>query len=94
MTCAFTVREDYLAKIPAVVHVDGTARAQIITEQNKFWHDILSDLKAELGLGVALNTSFNLHGRAIVNTIDDALNDFLDCGIDYLVLDRLIITRQ
>ena len=51
MTCAFTVKENYVARIPAVVHVDGTARAQIITEKNEFWHEILTNVKAELGLG-------------------------------------------
>ena len=88
----FTVKKEY-QKIPAVVHVDGTARAQIITPENKFWYDVLIEVKSKLGLGVALNTSFNLHGRAIVNSVDQALDDFLDCGIDYLVLNNLIITR-
>ena len=62
MTCAFTVQKEYQKKIPAVVHVDGTARAQIITPENKFWYDVLIEVKSKLGLGVALNTSFNLHG--------------------------------
>lgn len=93
MTCAFSVKEAYLDKIPAVVHIDGTARAQIITAENEFWYEILSGVRAELGLGVALNTSFNLHGRAIVNTIDDALDDFIDCGIDYLVIGNHVIER-
>lgn len=94
MTCAFTVNEEHRNKIPAVVHVDNTARAQIITQENPFWYNVLKGVKKIDGYGVCLNTSFNLHGRAIVNSYEHALQDFMDCGIDYLILDNTLVLKR
>ncbi len=94
MTCAFRVKTEFADSIPSVVHVDNTARAQIINRSDEpFIYSLMVKLKEITGFGVLLNTSFNLHGRAMVNTPQHALNDFMDCGLDYLVLENYLIGR-
>jgi carbamoyltransferase len=94
MTCAFRVKEQFAKSIPSVVHVDNTARAEILDEEDEpFIYKVLLELKKISGFGVLLNTSFNLHGRSIVNTPDHALADFTDCGLDFLVLEDYLIAR-
>lgn len=94
MTCAFRVKSEFAGKIPSVVHVDNTARAQIIDRSDEpFIYDLLISLKSITGFSVLLNTSFNLHGRAMVNCPEHALNDFIDCGLDMLILENYIISR-
>lgn len=95
MTCAFHVKPEFAGYIPSVVHVDNTARAQIINEEDEpFIYSLMNELKRRTGFAVLLNTSFNLHGRAMVNTPEHALDDFTDCGLDYLVLENHLIGRQ
>lgn len=94
MTCAFRVKTEFADAIPSVVHVDNTARAQIINQKDEaFIYSVMVHLKKITGFAVLLNTSFNLHGRAMVNTPRHALNDFMDCGLDYLVLENYLIRR-
>lgn len=95
MTCAFRVKPEFAASIPSVVHVDNTARAQIINQSDEpFIYSLMVKLKEISGFAVLLNTSFNLHGRAMVNTPQHAFDDFMDCGLDYLVLENHLIGRQ
>ncbi len=95
MTCAFRVKPEFSSAIPSVVHVDNTARAQIINKNDEpFIHNIMTHLKNITGYAVLLNTSFNLHGRAMVNTPKDALDDFTDCGLDYLAMGNYLVMRK
>lgn len=95
MTCAFRVKPEFAGSIPSVVHVDNTARAQIINQSDEpFIYSLMVKLKEITGFAVLLNTSFNLHGRAMVNTPQHAFDDFMDCGLDYLVLENYLIGRQ
>ena len=86
------VRPEWRDRIPAVVHVDGTARVQTVTEAgNPLLYRLLRDFEALTGVPVLINTSFNVKGEPIVETPDDAVVCFLTTGIDHLVLhDRLI----
>ena len=94
MTCAFRVKPEFASAIPSVVHVDNTARAQIINQNDEpFIYALMVELKKITGFAVLLNTSFNLHGRAMVNTPQHAFDDFMDCGLDYLVLENYLIRR-
>jgi carbamoyltransferase len=88
MAIAFRVRPEVVDRIPSAVHVDGTARPQFVTEaDNPAFHRLLTAFKRLNGLGVLINTSFNLHGRTIVNTPSDALDDFRDCNLDVLYME-------
>lgn len=82
------VKPEYLDKIPAVVHVDGTARVQTVTkEQNEFIYDILTLFKEKTGIGVLVNTSFNVDGKPILSTYKDAFKVFNETQLDRLYLD-------
>ena len=82
------VKKEYLDKIPAVVHVDGTARVQTITrEQNPFMYDLLTEFKEKTGVGVLVNTSFNVDRKPILSTYKDAFKVFDETQLDRLYLD-------
>ena len=82
------VRDHYKDKIPAVTHVDGTARVQTITrEQNPLVYDLLGLFKQRTGVGVLVNTSFNVDGKPILSTYKDAFNVFDETQLDRLYLD-------
>lgn len=86
MTITTAVRPEWRDRIPAVVHVDGTARPQIIEPAtNPLYARILEGFKAATGLPVLINTSFNVHEEPIVNTPDDCIKALLDDRIDFVV---------
>ena len=88
MATAFRMKSKHKKFIPSAVHIDGTARPQFVSESdNQFFYRFLKKLKELNGYGVSINTSFNLHGRTIVRTAEDAIVDFLDCKLDTLFLE-------
>jgi carbamoyltransferase len=94
MLMAMRVRPEWRAKIPAVVHVDGTARVQTVREDtNGPLYRLLREFEAITGVPVLLNTSFNVKGEPIVETPHDAVACFLATGIDRLVLHDLMIAK-
>ena len=94
MTCAFKMRPDFQSILQSAVHVDGTSRVQFVSQtDNPALFRILVRLKELSGYGVVLNTSFNMHGRTIVESPEDALRDFLDTGLDFLVIEGYLVTR-
>ena len=91
----FDVREEKRGIIPAVTHVDGTARIQTVSQSNnRLLHDILKEFEKITAIPVLLNTSFNLRGRPIVRTPQDAFATFISSGIDILVMENLIIDKS
>ncbi len=94
MTITYDVREEMQLKIPAVTHVDGTARIQTVNElQHPLYERLLKKLKDKTGHGVALNTSFNLSHEPIVCTPRDAIATFYASGLDALVLGNFVIEK-
>ena len=88
------VRPEWRDRIPAIVHVDGTARVQTVRrEQNERLYRLLQEFDAITGVPVLLNTSFNVKGEPIVETPEDAIRCFLSTGMDYLVLRDLIMRK-
>jgi carbamoyltransferase len=74
-------------KIPAIIHVDGTCRIQTVRrEENPHYYDVIQAFKAKTGVPIIFNTSFNLGGEPLVETLDDALWTLSQTGIDYLYL--------
>ena len=93
MVTVHPVPEDRRNRIAAVVHVDGTARPQTVQrEVNPRYWQLLQDFKAETGVPVLLNTSFNIQ-EPIVCTPEDAISTFQRCDVDYLVLGNNIASR-
>ena len=95
MLLAMKVKPEWKDKIPAIVHVDGTARVQTVREdQNPKLYRLLKEFEKITGVPVLLNTSFNVKGEPIVETPQDALNCFLGTGIDYLALHDMLIEKN
>jgi carbamoyltransferase len=74
-------------KIPAIIHVDGTCRIQTVTEdQNKNYYDLIKEFYEATGCPIVFNTSFNLGGEPLVETLDDACRTLSESDIEYLYL--------
>lgn len=92
MTITTDVNAKWRDRIPAVVHVDGTARPQIISrEYNPLYYDIVSKFKELTGLPCLVNTSFNVHEEPIINTPEEALRALKDNRVDFLVCESGLI---
>jgi carbamoyltransferase len=95
MLLAEAVRPEWRDRIPAIVHVDGTARVQTIREdQNGPLYRLIKAFDALTGVPVLLNTSFNVKGEPIVETPEDAIHCFLTTGIDYLILHDVLMHKK
>ena len=96
MTITTRVNEKYRDRIAAVVHVDGTARPQIIERENNWlYYDILKDFKELTGIPCLVNTSFNAHEEPIINTPEEALKALKDNRVDFLVCEEgLVYCRE
>lgn len=89
------VKENMRDRVPAVIHVDGSARPQIVfCDSNPLYHSLITQFGHATGVPVLLNTSCNLRGEPIVNTPDEALSTFSRSGMDALVMNSTIITKQ
>jgi len=95
MLGVFPVKKEKRKVIPAITHVDGTGRLQIITQtQNRRYYNLVKRFGEKTGVYVFLNTSFNLKGEPIVNSPADAFNTFSKSGLDILVLERYVILKE
>ncbi len=89
------VRKAYREQLPAITHVDGSARVQVVSKEEnpEFWI-LLNKFEDVSGMPVLLNTSFNLQGQPIVCTPTEAIDTFLSSEIDVLAIGNYIITRR
>ena len=85
MSFALQVTDKAYEEIPALVHSDGTCRIQTVNrEQNKNYYDLINLFYEETGVPILFNTSFNVHGEPIVETIYDAVNTCNQSQINHL----------
>ncbi len=83
------------SEIPAVTHVDYSARIQTVNKStNKVFYDLISKFKEKTGCPIIVNTSFNVRGEPIVNTPTDAFNCFMGTELDYLVIGNCILDKS
>jgi carbamoyltransferase len=89
------VRPSSRALLPAVTHVDGSARLQTVRKDDnpRFWA-VLSEFGALTGIPVLLNTSFNVRGQPIVCTPRQAVETFVNAGLDALVIGNYLVVRR
>jgi carbamoyltransferase len=81
--------------IPAVTHVDYSARVQTVhRETNPMYHRLIEAFKARTGCPVIVNTSFNVRGEPIVCTPEDAFRCFMGTGLDLLVVGRAVLRKE
>jgi carbamoyltransferase len=94
MLLVLPVLPELRERIPAVVHVDGSARLQSVTEaSNRPFHRLIAEFERRTGVPVVLNTSFNLRGEPIVLRPDEAVHDFLSSDMDALFLGDLLVRK-
>ena len=95
MTVCFDCSQDFKERCPAVVHVDGTARPQLIQERgNPSFFKILTEYERLTGIPTVINTSFNIHEEPIVCTPQDAVRAFATAELDYLALGSYLVSRR
>jgi carbamoyltransferase len=89
------VRPQYRAALPAITHVNGSARVQTVSaKDNCEFHELLKAVGKATGREMVLNTSFNVKGQPIVNTPREAIDTFLGTGIEYLFLENTLVRRS
>jgi carbamoyltransferase len=94
MTLTFDCTEQMKRNAPAAVHVDGTARPQLVTAtSNPSFYRILTEYHALTGLPSVINTSFNMHEEPIVCSPDDAIRAFLQGNLDYLAIGDCLVAH-
>ena len=94
MLYVVNVRKEKQKIVPAITHVDGTARPQLVfPEESPRYYKLIKAFYEKTGVPLILNTSFNLKGEPIVNTPEDAYSTFMRSGIDILVLGNYLIFK-
>jgi carbamoyltransferase len=95
MITTVDVREEFRMQLPAITHVNGSARVQTVSPQdNAEFHALLKAVGELSGREMVLNTSFNVKGQPIVNTPREAIETFLGTGIEYLFLENVMLARR
>lgn len=95
MTEVVRVRPAARSRIPAAVHADGTARLQTITaDSDAALYALLREFERHAGVPVLINTSFNVAGEPLVDSVEDAIDSFLFMTVDYLWLDDVVVCRS
>lgn len=88
------IKEEWRERMPGIVHVDGTCRVQTVKDENEPFYKLLQEWKRVTGISVLLNTSFNRKGMPIVETPGEAIDFFLSCQLDILIINNYIITKN
>ena len=95
MTFSFGVRPAWRARVPEIVHVDGSARPQLVTKaRNPLFYALLSRFEALTGLPVVINTSLNRRGEPMVCNPEQALAMFFGSGLEFLVLEDVLVRKR
>ena len=95
MITTVNVREEHRRRLPAITHINGSARVQTVSaKDNGDFHALLQAVGTITGCEMVLNTSFNVKGQPIVNTPREALETFLGTGIDFLFMENVRVRRR
>jgi carbamoyltransferase len=94
MTMAYMVRPEMHGATVSVVNVDHSARPQIVGGENPLYAGLLQEVKRRIGIGVVLNTSFNLHGYPIVMDPADALKVMKSTNTKYMFINGITVTNR
>lgn len=94
MLFVYPVRREMQARVPAITHIDGTARVQTVArETNPLYYRLIEMFEGRRGVPMVLNTSFNVMGEPIVNTPADAVRCFYSTGMDALALGDYVLVK-
>jgi carbamoyltransferase len=84
MTISFDCLEQTKDLFPGIVHVDNSCRVQTVNQDNTYLYNLLKEVKSITGHGVLLNTSFNLAGDPLVDSLDDAIKVLIESELQYI----------
>jgi carbamoyltransferase len=88
------VKDEYVDKLPAITHIDKSARIQSLdSKQQPRIYNLLTQLEIDNGYPIVVNTSFNLKDQTMVLTPEDAIKTFLNCEMDTLVLGNFVVKK-
>ena len=94
MILAFKIKNKFKKILPSAVHVDGTARPQVVRKKtNKRFYKLIQEFEKITGQAIIINTSFNVQGEPIVNKPSEAIRCFYGTGIDFLAIGDFLITK-
>ena len=94
MECTLDFRPELAGRVPAVAHRDGSGRLQSVTaDRNPRFHALLTEFHRLTGIPLLLNTSFNVMGKPMVHSVEDAAGLFLTSGLDALVIDQTMFIK-
>ncbi|NJA07314.1 carbamoyltransferase [Methylococcaceae bacterium WWC4] len=95
MSFVLNVRPEWREQLPAITHVDGSARLQTVNKDDnpRYW-ELIEAFGRKTGISILLNTSFNNNAEPIVDSIDDAVVCYLTSGLDYLVVGDYLVTKK
>lgn len=90
MMYAVEMQSEKIGEVPAITHVDGTCRIQTVTkEQNEIYYNLINEFYKLSGVPILFNTSFNLAGEPLVETLEDAIHTLRNSKLEYLYLPEL-----
>ncbi|MEW6468023.1 MAG: carbamoyltransferase C-terminal domain-containing protein [Bacteroidota bacterium] len=94
MLVVYNVRPEYVDKVPAITHVDGSVRIQTVNQsENPQMRKLLEAFRQETGYSVLINTSFNIKGEPIVCSPYDAVHSFVRADMDYLIMGNFVVAK-
>ena len=94
MLMACDIKKEKRKVIPSVTHIDGTGRVQsVMHDLVPEFYDLIKEFYNITDVPIVLNTSFNIKGEPIVETPEDAIKCFMNTGIDYLLIDKYILSK-
>lgn len=94
MLFTYPVVESMRERVPAITHIDGTARVQTVSKDvQPLYHQMIREFQKLRGAPLVLNTSFNVMGEPIVNTPEDAIRCFYSTGMDALVIGKYVLKK-
>ncbi len=94
MTMSYMVKNSHRKNAASVMHVDGSARPQMVGRENPMYEGLLRHLKKRTGIGIVLNTSFNIHGMPIVMSPADAVDTMRKTKTKYMFINGLFVTNK
>jgi carbamoyltransferase len=95
MLRAYPTRPEMIDVLPAITHVDGTARVQTVNaKQNPRYYRLIREFGRITGIDCVLNTSFNIRGEPIINTVDEAIKCLMTTGLDALFVEDFLVVKD
>jgi carbamoyltransferase len=94
MTMAYMVKEKFRKNAVSVMHVDGSARPHMVGGENPAYEELLRNMRKRTGIGMVLNTSFNIHGMPIVMSPADAIDTMRKTKTKYMFINGLFVTNK